>query len=99
VLEPDNADGKDYVFINLLGYRPRSTDDANRLAALYVAQAKERIAEGAYRLGGKDKFGQRVTIDIDIGGLSLRSGWILRPDDILALATPFAGFARRSRRA
>jgi hypothetical protein len=98
VLDPENADGKDYIFINLLGYRQRNLDDAAELAALYAAQAHEQMAEGAYRLGKRDKFGQRLTMEIDVGEFVLLPGWILRPDNVLALATPFVGFARRSRR-
>lgn len=95
VLEPANADGKDHIFINLLGYRPRNAEDAAALSTIYVAQARDRLAEGAYETGSEDKFGRRVTIAIALKGLVLRTGWLLRPDGTLTLATPFAGFVRR----
>ena len=98
VLDPENADGKDYIFVEMLGYRHRSLEDAAQLSIAYVAQAQEQLAACAYRLGSNDKFGHRVTIEIALGNLVLLSGWILRPDSVLALATPFAGFAPRSRR-
>jgi hypothetical protein len=98
VLDPENADGKDHIFIQRLGYRYRNIDDAVQLSTASLTQAKERLAEHADRLGARDKFGQRVTIEIALGDLVLLSGWILRPDNVPALATPFAGFAPRSRR-
>jgi hypothetical protein len=58
----------------MLGYRHRSIDDAAQLSTAYVAQAQERLAEHAYRFGAKDKFGQRVTIEIALGNLVLLSG-------------------------
>lgn len=97
VLQPANADGKDHVFIKMLGYRSGSEEDARVLATAYVAQARECLMHGAYTLGSEDKWGRRLTIEIELKGLILRSGWLLRPDGTLWLATPFAGFAPQAR--
>jgi hypothetical protein len=94
VLVPDHPKGKDRIFLGRLGYRPRSEEDALALAEMYVAQARERIAAGEYALGESDEFGQRVTIEIELRGTAIVSGWILQPGGTLWLATPFSGFAR-----
>jgi hypothetical protein len=95
VLVPDHPKGKDRIFVARLGYRPRSEEDARVLAQTYVSQALERIAAGEYAVGDGDEFGQRVTIEIELRGTTILSGWILQPGGTLWLVTPFAGFARR----
>jgi hypothetical protein len=94
VLVPDHPKGKDRIFIDRLGYRPRSDEDAQTLVQTYVSQAKERIAAREFRLGETDEFGQRVTIEIELRGTTNLSGWILQPGGTLWLVTPFAGVAR-----
>jgi uncharacterized protein DUF6883 len=94
VLVPGHSTGKDRIFIDRLGYRPRSEEDARNLVETYVAQARERITARTYELGEADEFGQRLTIEIELRGTTVLSGWILRPDGTLWLATPFTGFAR-----
>ncbi len=97
MLAPGNADGKDRVFIDLLGYRPQNAEDAEALAETYVAQAQARLAKGAYRLGHESAFGRRYTIEIALRGTTLLSGWLLRPDGTFSLPIPFVGFPRRPR--
>lgn len=94
VLDPLRARGKDGVFVGLLGYRAQSDEDAYELAATYILQARDRVSEGAYVFGIRDAYGQRMVIEIVIREVRLRSGWILRTDGTLALATPFTGFPR-----
>ena len=94
VLVPGHPTGKGRVFLDLLGYRPRSQEDANELLATYVEQAREKVAQGDYAAGKQDRHGQRYTIEIELRGTFVLSGWILRPDGSLWLATPFAGFSR-----
>jgi len=38
VLDPARAAGKDHIFIELLGFRPRNPEDARTLSATYVEQ-------------------------------------------------------------
>lgn len=97
VLVPGRSGGKDGVFLGRLGYRARSTQDAEELSATYVAQARARLLRGEYAIGKEDEFGVRYVIDIELKGIAVRSAWLLRPDGTLALVTPFCGFARESR--
>lgn len=94
VLVPGHPTGKDRLFLGVLGYRARNEEDARALLALYLDQAREKIARGQYTLGKRDRHGQRYAIEIELGGRFLWSGWVLRPDGTLWLATPFAGFSR-----
>lgn len=94
VLVPNHPSGKDRVFLGTLGYRPRSEEDARTLVVAYVSQAHEEFARGRYVLGERDRHGQRYAIAIALKGFVVMSGWIVRPDGTLRLATPFTGFAR-----
>ena len=94
VLVPGHPSGKDRVFLGTLNYRPRSEEDARTLLATYIAQARDKVARHEYTVGERDRHGQRYTIEIELRGRFVMSGWILRPDGTLWLATPFAGFAR-----
>lgn len=94
VLVPGEKSGKDGVFIDLLGFRARSEDDALTLAETYMAQARERFLAGEVTPALADGYGQRYTIVVEIRGVRLRTGWIFRPDGTLWLVTPFTGFAR-----
>lgn len=94
VLVPGHRLGTDAVFVGLLGYRPLSDEDAAGLAATYIMQARARVAEGAYAVGHRDGHGQWVTIEIVLRGARVRSGWVVRTDGTLTLATPFTGFSR-----
>lgn len=94
VLVPGHPTGNDRIFLGRLGYRPYSEEDAQRLLATYIEQARERFARREYTLGKRDEHGRRYTIEIELKGTRILSGWILRPDGTLWLATPFAGFAR-----
>jgi hypothetical protein len=90
--------GKDKVFRSL-GY---GREHSEMLVEQYRKQASERYASGAYQLGKKDQYGQRIDIEIVLEGIgpaagkssSLRSGWMIRPDGSLSLNTPFSGFVR-----
>ena len=92
---PGERTGNDAVFIDLLGYRPESEDDARSLAAIYEAQARDQFLAGEVKAAFADGYGQRFTIEVEIRGVRLRTGWILRPDGTLWLATPFSGFVRK----
>jgi filamentous hemagglutinin len=76
--------------------------DSQDLADLYVQQAAQRFADGDYRLGEFDQYGQRITIQIDLPGQGaatglstiLDTGWMIEPDGSIRLLTPFAGFGK-----
>ncbi len=92
VLVPQHRSGKDKIFINLLGYRPYNLTDATELLALYLEQAEIKFAQGNYLWHEADKYGQRLTIEIEVRGQVLLTGWILDNDGNLKLVTPFTGF-------
>lgn len=94
VLVPNHKTGKDKIFIDTLGFRPNSNEDAQELLSSYISQAQEKFNLRDYVVGEKDQYGQRFTIVIEIRGKRLLSGWILGTDGTLKLATPFSGFAR-----
>ncbi|RUT04961.1 hypothetical protein DSM106972_037820 [Dulcicalothrix desertica PCC 7102] len=93
VLVPNHKSGKDKIFLNFLGFRPNSDEDAQELLSTYVSQAQAKFIQSDYIVGEKDQYGQRFTIIIEIRGKRLYTGWILSTDGILKLATPFSGFA------
>ena len=78
----------------MLSYRARNEEDAEALLATYVSQARGKMARRDYALGKRDRHGQRYTIEVELKGRTVLSGWILRSDGTLWLVTPFAGFAR-----
>lgn len=95
VLVPDHPLGKDRVFLALLGFRPRSLADGAALLEMYLDRAGEAVERGAYRLGEDLGYGVRCSIIVEVRGVALVSGWVLRSDGTLWLATPFSGFAGR----
>jgi filamentous hemagglutinin len=97
VLIPNHSSGKDKVFLDILGYRPRNQQDATALVTLYIQQATEKFTRREYLINHQDRYGQRFTIEIEVRGQYLLTGWILNKEGFLKLATPFSGFARRSR--
>lgn len=97
VLVPGHPSGKDRVFLGVLGYRPRSKEDAEALLNAYLAQARENVTRGEYRTGKFDRHGQRYAIEIKLKNRIVVSGWLMKPDGTLWLTTPFSGFAREGR--
>lgn len=93
VLAPANAQGKDLIFIERFGFRAHNEEDERLLATLYVDQARAKLNSGAYIQSRRDDHGQRYIVSIELFGVRLRSVWILRPNNVLNLVTPFSGFA------
>ena len=60
-------------------------------------QAREKYLSGDYMLGRLNKEGQRISIRIEIprkngeGTVSFISGWMVRPDGLIRLITPYGG--------
>jgi hypothetical protein len=97
VLVPGHASGKDRVFLDRLGFRPRNLSDARMLADLYLERARSAVDAREFELGETNEYGIRCTIVVQVHGVAIRSGWLLRPNGLLELVTPFSGFARPPR--
>ena len=71
--------------------------DAQWLQAEMERQALEKYVTGDYTLGRLNKEGQRISIHIEIprrngdGMVSFISGWMVRPDGLIRLITPYGG--------
>ncbi len=71
--------------------------DAAWLKAEMEKQALEKYIAGDYKLGVLNKYGQRISIRIEIprkngeGMVSFISGWTVRPNGQLTLNTPYGG--------
>jgi filamentous hemagglutinin len=99
IFKPDADHGKDAVFKSL-GY---TADDSVELSTLWQQQAVDKYAQGDFKLGKADQYGQRVDIEIALPGKGveagkvsyLRSGWMIQADGSLKLNTPFSGFTRK----
>ena len=65
--------------------------DSEYLQREFVDQAKLAYLVGDYELGKLDKYGQRITINIDLNGTTIKTGWMLLEKGI-RLLTPFSGF-------
>ena len=94
----ENSKGKDVVFRDL-GY---SEKDSVRLTEIWQKQASEKFANGEFNLGKKDKWGQRIDIEIKLEGVGqakgkvsyMKSGWMLNDNGSISLNTPFSGFTK-----
>lgn len=95
VLVPGHHTGKDRIFLGRFGFRPSNREDAQLLVNLYAEQAATALERGDYALGVANDFGRPCTMVTVVRGTAIRSGWLLRHDGILALATPFSGFVRQ----
>jgi hypothetical protein len=98
VLVPGHPTGKDRVFLGLLGFRAHSAADSFALARLYEEQARQQIEVGAVQFTGTTEHGRRYMIVVEVRGVALRTGWLLRHDGTYWLTTPFRGFARAKRK-
>lgn len=71
--------------------------DARWLQKEMEQQAQYKYAAGEYILGKLDKNGQRITIRIELarkngsGMVSFQSGWMVHPDGVIRLTTPYGG--------
>ncbi len=74
-----------------------TVDDARWLQAEIEQQVREKYISGNYTLGKLDKNGQRISIRVviprknGIGDVSFLTGWMVYPNGILRLSTPYGG--------
>ena len=95
LFDPNNCykHGKNRAFESW-GY---SISDSPWLKEQFEKQALEKYLSGDYTLGKLDKYGQHISIRIEIprkdriGTVSFLSGWMVYPNGKLRLATPYGG--------
>ena len=74
-----------------------TVEDAKWLQSEMERQALEKYLSGDYSLGKLNKDGQRLTIRIEIsrkigeGVVSFDSGWMVYPNGLIQLTTPYGG--------
>ena len=56
VLIPNHKSGKDQIFLGILGYRPKSIEDAQEILTLYIEQAQAKFANREYIVGENDQY-------------------------------------------
>ena len=67
-------------------------EDSEYLKSEYEKQAKEQYLKGNYILGKLDKYGQRITITINLrNGVKMQSGWLVHPLGLITCTTPLGG--------
>lgn len=84
--------GKNKLFA-LLGF---FKEDSDYLQTEYEKQAKKKYLNGEYVLGKLDKYGQRISITININmanrtGINFVSGWLVHPLGVITCTTPLGG--------
>ena len=84
--------GKNKLF-GLLGFLK---EDSVYLRNEYEKQAREKYVNGNYVLGKLDKYGQRISITINVSTAShadvkLVSGWLVHPLGLITCTTPLGG--------
>lgn len=82
--------GKRHIFESI-GF---DKDSLYSLKTLFEKQAKENYLGGRYVLKKLDKYGQRITITVEIKGRKIKSGWMLCPEGKIRNITPFGGWAK-----
>lgn len=71
--------------------------DSEWLKSEFIRQAEEKYADSNFKLGKLDGYGQRLSIEITLprknrsGTVSFISGWMVYPDGVIQLATPYGG--------
>lgn len=74
--------------------------DSEWLQSEFISQATQKYALGDFELGKIDDHGQRISIRITIprkdriGAVNIITGWMVYPDGVIKLATPYAGHSQ-----
>ncbi len=97
--DPENYHGKDKIFEDM-GY---TVADARFLQQMFCEQAIGNYCNGDYTLGSLGVYGQHISIVIDIpndhgGTTKIISGWMVEPNGLIRLATPFGGYHERRKK-
>jgi hypothetical protein len=88
------------VLVNSLLFREKTIKDAlgflkedsEYLKSEYEKQAQEQYLKGNYILGKLDRYGQRITITINLrNGIKIQSGWLVHPLGVITCTTPLGG--------
>lgn len=92
IFHPVGNNGKKALF-EAWGY---DIMDSEFLQTEFIKQAQEQYAKGKYDLGKLDENGQRITITITLlrsneQEINFKSGWMVYPDGIIKLTTPYGG--------
>lgn len=95
LFDPENLyqHGKQKMFENW-GY---TIEDSQWLKEEFEKQALEKYVSGEYKLGLLNKYGQRISIRIEIprkdkkDTVSFISGWMVWPNGKINLSTPYGG--------
>ena len=96
---------KDYLFVKMvdlmksMGY---IIDDAEEVYNIIAESAKKEFLKGKYELGVLNRYGQRVSIAVELAGKRDKngrvyrfiSGWMAYPNGKLHNNTPFSGFVK-----
>lgn len=92
IFNPFNYKGKKALF-EAWGY---DIMDSEWLQAEFVRQANEKYANSDFDLGKLDLYGQSINIEITLlrkdgkGTVTFISGWMVYPDGVIMLTTPYA---------
>lgn len=87
-----NEKYKDNGKIKLFGLLGFLKEDSEYLKNEYEKQAKEQYLKSNYILGKLDKYGQRITITINLrNGIKIQSGWLVHPLGVITCTTPLGG--------
>lgn len=91
IFKPDNSKGKTELFENW-GY---TIEDSAYLKCEFEKQAKEKYLKGNYDLQLLNKYGQRITILIELKtadkNVKIKTGWLVHPLGLITCATPYSG--------
>jgi len=90
--------GKNDIYERQWGYKK---EDSEWLIKEFERQASAKYAKGEYELGLINKYGQRVTIIIELStpnGSTVRfyTGWMVEEDGKIKHTTPFAGYVEKN---
>lgn len=67
-------------------------NNANQLKNLYEQQAVTNYTNGLYEMHLLDEHGQRISIDINLKGHIIKSGWMVEQNGLIRNITPFGGW-------
>lgn len=96
---------KDYLFVkkvDLMKSMGYIIDDAEEVYNIIAESAKKEFLKGKYELGVLNRYGQRVSIAVELAGKRDKngrvyrfiSGWMAYPNGKLHNNTPFSGFVK-----